>query len=249
MDVNIAELLSGVDHGDVPVVTGYIEDTYERIVQTFDPVVQAGVIPIGLGGDHSVTLGELRSLAKVHGPLALVHFDAHTDTVDTYFGKKHCHGTHFARAVEESLLDTAHSIQPGIHGTFYSTEDLQSSGELGLELLTATEVHDMGIEAVVERVIMRVGSKKAFLTFDIDFADPAYAPGTSTPEAGGFTSHESLRLIRTMRDINFVGFDVVEVLPASDPAQTTSLLAANIAATFVSIIVYQKNKREKGSSV
>ena len=240
LDVNVAELLSGVDYGDLPVVTGYIEDTYEQIVQALDPIVQAGVIPIGLGGDHSVTLGELRSLAKVHGPLALVHFDSHTDTVDSYFGKKHCHGTPFARALEEGLIDTAHSIQVGIRGTFYSGADVQSSREMGFDLLTSSQVHDMGINAVAQRIIKRVADKKAFLTFDIDFADPACAPGTGTPEIGGFTGHECLRLVRSLKDIHFVGFDVVEVLPMMDPAQITALLAANIAATYVAIIAYQK---------
>ena len=243
LDVNIAEILSGVDYGDVPVITGYIEDTYERITETFDPVAKAGVIPIGLGGDHSVSLGELRSLAKVHGPLALVQFDSHTDTVDSYFGKKHCHGTPFARALEEGLIDTEHSIQVGMRATFYSKDDLQNSKDLGFELLTSSEIHDMGIKALSERIIKRVGDKKAFLTFDIDFADPVYAPGTGTPECGGFTSLECLKTVRSLKDINFVGFDVVEVLPMLDNAQVTALLASNIVYEYISIIAYQKKKQ------
>lgn len=242
-DVNVAEILSGVDYGDVPVVTGYIEETYEQIAQMYNPVVEAGVIPIGLGGDHSITLGELRALAKVHGPLALVHFDSHTDTVDSYFGKKYNHGTPFARAVEEGLIDTAHSIQVGMRGTFYSREDLQNSKDMGFDLLTSFDLHDMGINAAIERINKRVGDGKAFLTFDIDFADPAFAPGTGTPETGGFTSHECLKLVRALRDINFVGYDVVEVLPMVDPTQITALLAGNIAFEYISIIAYQKKKR------
>lgn len=242
-DVNVAELLSGVDYGDVPVVTGFIEDTYEQITRMYTPIVEAGVVPIGLGGDHSITLGELRALAQVHGPLALIHFDSHTDTVDTYFGKKYNHGTPFARAVEEGLIDVEHSIQVGMRATFYSKEDVQNSRDMGFDLLTSFDIHDMGISAVAERINKRVGNQKAFLTFDIDFADPAFAPGTGTPETGGFTSHECLTLVRSLREINFVGYDVVEVLPMMDPSQITALLAANIAFEYISIIAYQKKRQ------
>lgn len=242
-DVNVAEILSGVDYGDVPVITGYIMDTYEEIEKTFTPLVEAGVVPIGLGGDHSVTLGELRAIAKVHGPVALVQFDSHTDTADSYFGKKYCHGTPFARALEEGLIDVEHSIQLGMRATFYTDHDVQDSKDLGFELLTSFEMHKMTTEEILDRIIKRVGDKKAFLTFDIDFADPVYAPGTGTPEVGGFTSHQSLEFVRGLRDLNFVGFDVTEVLPMLDVAEVTSLLAGNICFEFISILAYQKKQR------
>jgi agmatinase len=243
-DVNIAEELSGVDYGDVPVVTGYILDSYDESVKVFQPLAEAGVITIGLGGDHSVTLGELRALAKVHGPLALVQFDSHTDTVDSYFGKKYCHGTPFARALEEGLIDVAHSIQLGMRATFYSKDDVQNSKDLGFDLLTSFEMHDMTLQEIIDRVNKRVGDKKAFCTFDIDFADPVYAPGTGTPEIGGFTGDECLKLVRGLKNINFVGYDVVEVLPMLDNADITSFLASNIVFEYISIIALQKkNKR------
>lgn len=243
-DVNIAEVLSGVDYGDAPIISGYSEDSLDIIEKTWQPIVDAGVIPIGVGGDHLVSLGELRALAKKHGPLALIQFDSHTDTVDTYFGKKYCHGTPFARAVEEGLIDLEHSIQIGIRSTFYTDHDVQDSKDLGFDVVTAFEMHDMGIDAVIERVLERVGDRKAFLTFDIDFADPVYAPGTGTPEVGGFTGVECLKIVRSLRNVNFVGYDVVEVLPAFDSGQITALLASNLIFEFVSIVGYQKKNKQ-----
>ena len=238
--VDVVDVLSGVDYGDIPVVPGFIEDTYERIEKTITPIVESGTIPIGLGGDHSITLGELRTIAKVHGPVALVHFDAHFDTIDSYFGKKYNHGTVFKRALEEGLIDVEHSIQVGMRGTFYSEEDLTGSEDLGFEVITGFEMREIGLGEVVKRILNRVGGKKAFFTFDIDFVDPAYAPGTGTIEVGGFTSTESLWLIRKLKDIQFVGYDLVEVLPAFDPTQITAFLGANIVFEFISIIAVQK---------
>ncbi len=240
--INVVDILSGVDYGDVPVVPGFIEDTYERIENVMTPIVESGTIPIGMGGDHSITLGELRAIAKVHGPVALVHFDAHFDTIDSYFGKKYNHGTVFKRALEEGLIDVEHSIQVGMRGTFYSEEDLTGSEDLGFEVITSFEMREIGLEEVVKRIIKRVGDKKAFLTFDIDFVDPAYAPGTGTIEVGGFTSTESLWLVRKLKDIHFVGYDLVEVLPSFDPTQITAFLGANVMFEFISIIAVQKKK-------
>lgn len=243
-DINVVEWLSGVDYGDVPVIPGYIEDTYDRIVDTLEPLARAGVIPVCMGGDHSVTLGELRALAKVHGPLALVHFDAHFDTLDAYFGKKYNHGTVFRRALEEGLLDVGHSIQVGMRGTYYSRSDLTGSEELGFEVISGFELKSIGTSAAVERILRRVDGRKAFLTFDIDFVDPAYAPGTGTIEVGGSTSFESLELVRGLGSIPFVGYDLVEVLPSFDPTQITAFLGANIMQEFISIIACQKRTKE-----
>ena len=195
-DINTVEILSGVDYGDISVNPGYIEDTYDRMVEGLLPLFESGVIPICLGGDHSITLGELRAAAKVHGPLALVHFDSHFDTIDEYFGKKYNHGTVFRRALEEGLIDVEHSIQVGMRGTFYSKKDLTDSRDLGFEVITSFEMRETGIEETIERIIKRVGDSKAFLTFDIDFVDPAYAPGTGTVEVGGWSGAEALHMVR-----------------------------------------------------
>ncbi len=239
-NVNVAETLSGVDYGDVSVNPGYIVDTYERMEAGLLPIVEGGAIPICLGGDHSITLGELRAIAKVHGPVALVHFDSHFDTIDEYFGKKYNHGTVFKRALEEGLIDVKHSIQVGMRGTFYSADDLNGSRDFGFEVITSFEMREIGIEETIKRIIDRVGAKKAFLTFDIDFVDPAYAPGTGTIEVGGWSGADALHMVRSLKDINFVGYDMVEVLPAFDPSQITAFLAANIVFEFISIIALQK---------
>ncbi|MFR6257595.1 MAG: agmatinase, partial [Anaerovoracaceae bacterium] len=239
-DVNVVDVLSGVDYGDVSVNPGYIEDTYDRMVKGLSPVIDSGVIPICLGGDHSITLGELRAIAQKHGPVALVHFDSHFDTIDEYFGKKYNHGTVFRRAVEEGLIDVSHSIQIGMRGTFYSREDLTGSEDLGFKVITSFEMREIGIEKTIQLIKERVGSSKAFLTFDIDFVDPAYAPGTGTIEVGGWTGAEALQMVRALKNINFVGYDLVEVLPSYDSSQITAFLAANIVFEFISIIALQK---------
>ncbi|MFQ8601863.1 MAG: agmatinase [Anaerovoracaceae bacterium] len=241
-DVNVVDVLSGVDYGDVSVNPGYIEDTYDRMVKGLSPVIDSGVIPICLGGDHSITLGELRAIAQKHGPVALVHFDSHFDTIDEYFGKKYNHGTVFRRAVEEGLIDVSHSIQIGMRGTFYSREDLTGSEDLGFKVITSFEMREIGIEKTIQLIKERVGSSKAFLTFDIDFVDPAYAPGTGTIEVGGWTGAEALQMVRALKNINFVGYDLVEVLPSYDSSQITAFLAANIVFEFISIIALQKKK-------
>lgn len=245
MNINVVDWLSGVDYGDIPIVPGYIEDTYKRIEAGLTPIIKAGVIPICIGGDHSITLGELRAIVKEHGPVALVHFDSHFDTLDSYFGNKYNHGTVFKRALEEGLIDVEHSIQVGMRGTFYSREDLTGSEELGFKVITTFEMRKIGIQEVMKQIIERVGDVKAFFTFDIDFVDPAYAPGTGTIEIGGFTSFEALDMIRELKDINFVGYDMVEVLPSLDQAQITAFLGGNIIYEFISIIAYQKKKKEE----
>ena len=241
-NVNVVDELSGVDYGDISVNPGYILDTYDRMEEGLSDIVGAGAVPICLGGDHSITLGELRAIAKVHGPVALVHFDSHFDTIDEYFGKKYNHGTVFRRALEEGLIDVEHSIQVGMRGTFYSDEDINGSKHLGFEVITSFEMREIGIDETIKRIKERVGDAKAFLTFDIDFVDPAYAPGTGTIEVGGWTGAEALYMVRSLKNINFVGYDLVEVLPSFDPCQITSFLAANLVFEFISLIALKKIK-------
>jgi len=240
LDVSIFDHCSVVDYGDLPINPGYIEDSYKMIEEGLLPILDGGVTPIMLGGDHSVTLPELRAMAKTHGPVALIHFDSHSDTGDKRFGRKYTHGTPFRRAVEEELILVDHSIQAGMRGSIYSRDSLDDARKMGFDLVTSVEVQERGIDDLIRRIRERVGNAKAFVSFDIDFVDPAYAPGTGTPEVGGFTSSEALRVVRGLKELDLVGFDLVEVLPQHDPSQITALLAANIVYEFISLIALRK---------
>ncbi|HLL39414.1 MAG TPA: agmatinase [Rubrobacteraceae bacterium] len=246
-DISIFEHLSVVDYGDVPVVPGFIEESYERITAGLEEIHRAGVVPIVLGGDHSIALPELRAAAAVHGPLALVQFDSHADTWDAYFGKKYNHGTVFRRAVEEGLLVAEHSIQVGMRGSLYDSGDLQVSRELGFDLVTTDAVRKLGIGETIARIRERVGDTMVYVSFDVDFVDPAFAPGTGTPEVGGFSSREAQEFVRGLAGTRIVGCDVVEVYPQYDgPGQVTALLAANIAFEFLSQIAGASRRKNGG---
>ncbi|NJE26810.1 agmatinase [Thermococcus sp. MV5] len=250
LDISPFDYCSGVDYGDIPVVPGYIEDSYKKIEEGLLPIIDKGVIPIALGGDHSITLAELRAMTKRHGPVALVQFDSHTDTDPDYYGHKYNHGTPFIRAVEEGLLLVEHSIQVGIRGSTYSKDEIEKARKLGFEVVTAEEMYKLGIDEVAKRIQERVGDAKVFVTFDIDFVDPAYAPGTGTPEVGGPSSRETLELVRKgLKGLNFVGFDLVEVYPQYDPSFITALLAAHIIFEFISLIALNKREKQTRKSV
>jgi agmatinase len=244
LDVAIFDLLSVIDYGDVPVVPGYIHESYRRIKEGLKPIHDAGVTPIVLGGDHSIALPELRAAAAVHGPLALVQFDSHPDTWDAYFGQNHTHGTPFRRAVEEGLLEPSRSIQVGMRGSIYNKDDWDDAREMGFDLVPTDEVRQLGIPAVIDRIRERVGDAVTYVSFDVDFVDPAFAPGTGTPEIGGFTSREAQEFARGLVGLEIAGCDVVEVYPSYDPAQITALLAANIAHDFLSLIALRKKHSE-----
>ncbi len=236
LDIDIFKYLSGVDYGDIDIVPGFILESYEKIEQGLLPIYQDGVVPICMGGDHSITLPQLRALNKVHGPVALVHFDSHGDIYDTYVGQKYNHATPFRRAVEEGLLITEHSIQVGLRSPLYSADERRESSDLGFAYITGSQLHRMGIEKGIQTIRERVGDAPVFVSFDIDFLDPAYAPGTGTPELAGFTSWEALELVRGLRGMNFRGFDLVEVLPAYDHANITAFAGAGIMWQFISLL-------------
>ena len=240
LGVVIFDHLSVIDYGDVPVVPGFIEASYEKISEGLEPIHGAGVVPIILGGDHSIALPELRAATSAHGPLALVQFDSHPDTWDAYFGQKHTHGTPFRRAVEEGLLDTSRSIQVGMRGSIYDEGDWNDAREMGFDLVPTDEVRELGIPRVIDRIQERVGDAKAYVSFDVDFVDPSFAPGTWTPEIGGFTSREAQEFVRGLAGLDIVGCDVVEVYPAYDPVGITALLAANVAHEFLSLIALSR---------
>jgi agmatinase len=219
-----------LDGGDVAITPGNAERSAEQIAAALSPLCAAGTIPIVLGGDHSISLGELRAHAAVHGPLALVLLDAHADTWEDYYGERLFHGTVIRRASEEGLLDPSRSLIAGLRGSLYAADDIKQATALGFELMGIEELRMTAVEDFAARVRERVGEQAAFLGFDIDVVDPSAAPGTGTPEVGGLLAGEVLALLRALVGIRFVGFDVVEVSPPYDGAgQITSLLAANVA--------------------
>jgi agmatinase len=242
LNVSIFDHCSGVDYGDLPVVPGYIEESYKRIEEALFPLIDRGVNPILLGGDHSVTLPELRAVAKKYGRVALIHFDSHADIWEEVFGQPYNHGTPFRRALEEDLIVAEQSIQIGMRGSAYTLDEIGVAKSLGFDVVTAHEAHEIGIPSLTQRIRDRVGEAKVFVTFDIDFVDPAYAPGTGTIEVGGFTSEETLRLVRGLAGLNLIGIDVVEVLPAYDPTQITAYLAANVVFEYMSLLALAKKQ-------
>jgi agmatinase len=246
LDVKPFEIVSCVDYGDVGIVPGYTERSYEAIERAIAPIVEAGVVPLLIGGDHACTLPHLRA-TRSRGPVAVVDFDSHTDAWDSYFGEKYNHGTWMRRAIEEGLVDVEHSIEVGLRGSIYDREDWTGlRDELGLDYLTTEDVFALGPEAVAERIRARVDGRAAFISFDIDMVDPAYAPGTGTPEAGGPSARDALAIVRRLTGIDFVGFDVVEVIPAYDPAGQTATLAANLAYEMLSLVALRRGEARAG---
>src|SRR5581483_10524174 len=236
LEVNVVDRLSIVDYGDVPVSPGDTERTYGQIEEALAPIVAAGAFPVALGGDHSITLAELRALARAHGPLALVQLDSHGDVWEAYFGQRYFHGTTFKRAVEEGLIEPRASVQAGMRGSLYGAEDIAVARDLGFTVLTTDELRELGPAAYGELVRKTVGERPVFVSFDIDFLDPAFAPGTGTPEAGGFSTAEALAFVRSLRGVTLAGCDVVEVSPPYDgPGQVTALAAATVAYELLSL--------------
>jgi agmatinase len=236
LDVDVFASQSVVDWGDIEVTPGNAERTMDQIARGLEPLLAAGVTPIVLGGDHSIVLGELRAHAAVHGPLALVLLDAHADVWDAYYGERLFHGTPFRRAVEEGLLAPERSLLAGMRGPLYGAEDLAAASELGFELLDDAALRELAPADYGARVRERVGEGPAFLSFDVDVIDPAFAPGTGTPEVAGLLPREALGYLRALSGTSFVGFDLVEVSPPYDgPGQVTALLAANVAYEFLAL--------------
>jgi agmatinase len=230
--------LSVADLGDLRVTPGNAERTVGQIAEQLEPIVASGTRTMCLGGDHLVVLGELRAYAAVHGPLGLVLLDAHADVWDTYCGERYYHGSPFRRACEEGLLDPGRSLLAGMRGPVYGPEDLQLAQGLGFEVIPCEELVGLGPDEYGARARRRVGDGPLFLSFDVDVLDPAFAPGTGTPEVGGLTAREALGFVRALRGLRFGGFDVVEVSPPYDsPGQTTSLAAANVVYELLTLDV------------
>ncbi len=234
------EVLNCADYGDIDVAPNSIELTYELIQAEVGKLVDAGVFPLLVGGDHSITLAHLREVARRHGPLAVVHFDSHLDTWDEYFGSKFFHGTPFRRAVEEGVLDGKSFIQVAIRASLYGDSDLDFQRQHGIEVIRIDDIRANGVARCVER-LERLKGKPLFVSFDIDAVDPAFAPGTGTPEVGGLDSFEALSFIRAFAGFDLVGADLVEVSPLYDgPGQITSLLAANLLYEALCVVALNK---------
>jgi agmatinase len=239
--VDVTEHLSMIDHGDLPTVPGYHERTLGLIQEHLEPVHRAGVVPLCLGGDHSMVLAELRAAAAVHGQLALVHLDAHADIWESYYGARYFHGTVFKRAVEEGLVDASSSVQAGMRGTLYGESDIEEPRRLGYDAIYWDELEQLTPEAYGDRVRARVGDRPAFLSFDIDFVDPAFAPATGTPEVGGPSSGQALAYLRALHGIDFRGFDCVEVAPVYDqPANITAWVGASACFEMLSLLAVRR---------
>jgi agmatinase len=237
LDVDVFETLSVVDGGDLPVTPGNAQRTAEQLAGSLELVLRAGVIPLVLGGDHSVALGELRAQAAVHGPIALVLLDAHADVWDHYYGERYFHGTPFRRAVEEGVVDPSRSVMVGMRGPLYSRRDIDAPRELGFEVIRDDELKLISPEEYGARVRARAGDGPAYLSFDIDVLDPAFAPGTGTPEVAGLLPRDGIGFLRALAGLSFTGFDVVEVSPPyDDAAQTTALHAAALAYEMLALL-------------
>lgn len=243
LDVSPFEVLRVADVGDVDTNPIDIEDTYARVERAVGNVLGAGAVPVCVGGDHSLSLPILRAVARRHGPVGLVHVDSHQDMWDEYFGKRYFHGTPFRRAIEEGLLDTRRILQIGIRGPVYAATDYDFGRQHGVRVVRAEEIARRGIEAATTQ-IGAVHGGPVYLSFDIDGVDPAFAPGTGTPEVGGLTSREALEVVRALAGLPLVGADLVEVSPPYDHGNITSLLAANILFEIVSVLALTRRRKD-----
>ncbi|MEX2202970.1 MAG: agmatinase [Actinomycetota bacterium] len=235
-----------VDAGDIACNPFSIDESIAQIEAGSRELLGAADRLVCIGGDHTIALPLLRTVRERHGPVALVHFDAHLDTWDTYFGAAYTHGTPFRRAWEEGLLLEDRSIHLGIRGPLFSAEDLVDDASFGFRIVTAWDVLELGIAGTAARVRERVGDAPMYVSIDIDALDPAFAPGTGTPEAGGMTSRELLGILRAFRGLDLVGADVVEVAPAYDHADVTAVAASHAVYELVSL--FAANRVEGGGA-
>ena len=222
------EKLNCADLGDVSINPADIEDSMARITSFYKKLIEKGIKPLTAGGDHLTSLPVLRALAE-KAPLGMIHFDSHTDLFHSYFdGTMFTHGTPFRRAVEENLLDPKRVIQIGIRGTQYDSEDLDFANSVGIRVIKIDEFFDRGIQDVMAEAREIVGEKETYVSYDIDFVDPAFAPGTGTPEVGGPNSYEALKVVRELAGVKIVGADMVEVSPPFDPSSNTAFLGVSV---------------------
>ena len=226
---NPLQYLRVVDYGDLAVELTSIEKNIELVAEQASQIAGSGATLLTLGGDHSITYPLLMAHAQAHGPLAVIQFDAHTDTEEGH----HNHGTPFVDAIRAGVLDASAYLQVGIRGGWYPQDPIAEAESLGAKVLTIDHCFEMGMPAIIHWIRQKVGDRAVYLSLDIDAVDPAYAPGTGAPEIGGFTSYQILQLVRGLKGLNIVGYDLVEVNPQLDPASITSLLGASLAYEFL----------------
>ncbi len=236
---NVLRGLTAIDCGDIPVLPNLIHETYDEITQAMKPLLDDKTVPICIGGDHSVTLGEIRAMSNRYGKISVVHMDAHGDVYDSYNEGRDRYnaGTFLKRALEEGLIATEHSITVGLR-SFRDVDD--DPEQLGLSVLDIDTVLNNPLGDTIKKIHERVGNRPVFLSFDIDVVDPAYAPGTNSQIPGGLTSREALTIIRGLKGLSFVGFDVVEIDPYLDPSQTTARLATHIMYEFMTLVAFNQ---------
>jgi agmatinase len=238
-DASPFALAQVADAGDIAVNPFDIDEAVGTIEAAAGDLLGTGARLMTLGGDHTIALPLLRAVARKHGPVALLHFDAHLDTWDTYFGAAYTHGTPFRRAVEEGLLDTSALSHVGTRGPLYGRKDLDDDAKMGFGIVTSADVMRRGVDEVTGQLRERIGDRPLYISIDIDVLDPAHAPGTGTPEAGGLTSRELLEILRGLADLALVSADVVEVAPAYDHAEITSVAASHTAYELTTIMSRQ----------
>jgi guanidinopropionase len=243
--VNPYKLCRIADMGDVPIASAFdLERSHAHITQFYREVHAAGVVPLSAGGDHSISLPILRAIAADR-PVGMVHIDAHTDTADEELGSRFTHGTPFRRAVEEGLLDPKRTVQIGIRGAQNSEEGWDFSLESGMRVIFIEEFARLGVEAVMAEARRVIGDGPTYISFDVDSLDPAFAPGTGTPEVGGLTTIEAQRVLRGLRGLNLIGGDVVEVSPPFDPSGNTALVAATMMYEILCILAEAVARRKQ----
>src|SRR4029077_5203253 len=231
------------DCGDIAVNPFDINEAIDTIETSITDLRRDGSTVLTIGGDHTIALPILRTLSRDHGKIAVLHFDAHLDTWDTYFGAPYTHGTPFRRASEEGLIDMERSLHIGIRGPLYSKQDLEDDAVLGFQIIRSDDYESDGIASIVERMRRRLHGGPVYVSIDIDVLDPAHAPGTGTPEAGGLTSRELLNTVRGLAGLNVVGAEIVEVAPAYDHAEITGIAAAHVAYELLSVLPVDKETR------
>ena len=236
LEVSPFASLQVVDADDVAVNPFSIDEAIAAIERAARALLERVPHLLTLGGDHTIALPLLRAFAAAHGPVAVVHFDAHLDTWDTYFGASYTHGTPFRRASEEGLLDRTGCLHVGIRGPLFADTDLSQDSGLGFGVISAPEADSLGVTGIAESIADRVGDRPVYVSVDIDVLDPAHAPGTGTPEAGGLTSRELLGVLRSFARLNLIGADIVEVAPSYDHAQITGIAAAHVGFELLSAL-------------